>query len=61
MKCLTGFMRKGCEIGIADRVNDLGAMVDAIVPVLWNSCSWCHCLRNNRKNMRKFVEKECVL
>lgn len=36
MKCLTGFMRKKCErresseIGIGDRVNDLGAMVDAI-------------------------------
>ena len=36
MKCLTGFMRLACEkrrtseIGIADRYNDLGAMVDAI-------------------------------
>ena len=34
-------MRKGCkrrrssEIGIADRVNDLGAMVDAIAPELF--------------------------
>lgn len=35
MKCLTGFMRlaferRTSEIGIADRYNDLGAMVDAI-------------------------------
>lgn len=41
MKCLNGFMRKGCErirsreIKIADRVNDLGAMVDVIAPKLF--------------------------
>lgn len=36
MKCLTGFMRLACErrrtseIGIVDKVKDLGAMVDVI-------------------------------
>lgn len=41
MKSLTVFMRKECErrrlseIGIADRVNDLGAMVDVIAPKLF--------------------------
>lgn len=43
MKCLTVFMRLACgrrrssEIGIADRYNDLGAMVDAIaLELFWN-------------------------
>ena len=41
MKCLTGFMRKECErrssseVGIVDRVNDLGAMVWAAAPELF--------------------------
>lgn len=41
MKCLTGFIRKGStrigssEIRIADRINDLGAMVEAIAPKLF--------------------------
>lgn len=40
MKCLTGFMRKGCgkrrsnEIGIAGEVNGLGAMAYAVAPEL---------------------------
>ena len=41
MKCLTGFMRKECErrrsseVGIVDRVNDLGAMAWAVAPKLF--------------------------
>ena len=41
MKCLTGFMRKECErrssneVGIVDRVNDLGAMAWAVAPELF--------------------------
>ncbi len=40
MNCLTGFMRRECErrrlseIEIADRINDLGAMADAVAPEL---------------------------
>lgn len=36
MKCLTGFMRKGCvrrrlsEAGAVDKVGDLGAMADVL-------------------------------
>lgn len=43
MKYLTGFMRKECvrrsssKVGIADRVNNLGAMVDAIaLELFWD-------------------------
>lgn len=41
MKCLTGFMRKECErrslseVGIVDRVNDLGTMAWAVAPELF--------------------------
>ena len=41
MKCLTGFMRKGCKVrssskvGIADRVNNLGAMAWDVAPELF--------------------------
>lgn len=40
MQCLTGFMRKECvrrslsKVGIADRVNNLGAMACAVAPKL---------------------------
>ena len=48
IKCLTGFMRRGCErrrwsvVGTADEVNDLGVMAGAVAPKLnfwkfWNS------------------------
>lgn len=41
MKCLTGFMRTGCEkrrlneISMVDKANDLGAMVEAVAPKLF--------------------------
>lgn len=41
MKCLTRFMRKECErrssneIGIVDKVNDLGAMAWVVAPELF--------------------------
>ena len=59
-------MRKECErrslykVRIVDRVNDLGAMAWAVAPELFCE-GWYYWLRNNRKKLRKFVEKEHVL
>ena len=66
-------MRKGCErirsseIEIVDKVKNLGAIVDAIAlelfcgKIRWNSYFLICYLRNNRKKMRKYIEKGYML
>ena len=61
-------MRKGCErrrsseIGIVDKVKDLGAMVDTIAPGVFSGIAILDTISgNNRKELRICVEKECML
>ena len=55
--------RSSSEIRIVDRVHDLGAMAWAIAPELFCEGFYFenYYLRNNRKKLRKFIEKEHML
>ena len=60
-------MRKECgrrsssEVGIVDRVNDLGAMAWAVAPELCYGESFCLGIWIRNKNLKNLVEDKKVL